>query len=583
LFSKGIISLVKNHLFVIGIFLLALGLRIIDLPRFPAGFTADEAAQGYTAYSILKTGKDEWGVKFPLNPRSFGDFKAPLQTYLMIPSIAVFGLNEFSVRLPNAVLGSLAVLMVYFLVKELFSPALIRIDPRINPNDLALLSSLFLAISPWHICLSRGAFEANLTTFFLPLAIFLFLKGIHTRGSLFMILSSVIFGLNLFTYHSAKLLSPLIFFPLFFFFRKKFFGQRNNHILIYDSALIIFGIFLGLAGFSFLKGGGTRAGDIGLFSGGWQAVANQRYFATLQGFPDFLARLFNNKLTFILAEFVKNDLSYLSPQFLFTQGAGEATYGMLPGRGVLYLFEMPFVLAAFYSLFKQRSFSLVFLWFWVLLSPISAALARGVGYHANRVAVMTPAIQIISAYGGIKFLQWIKVKFNKNRQIVILSFCYIVILTSFLFFLEDYFFQAPKINAPKMSYGWRQAMDYLNIQKGAEKIIVSRSFSEPQAFVMFYDKIDPKRVHLQTKPWLGYQKSGYFVDQLGSYSLENYEFRNFSFPEDWQRKNIILVGMEKDFLGQEKIIQEKELKGEIKEKKIIPYPDSKVAFDIIGL
>jgi 4-amino-4-deoxy-L-arabinose transferase-like glycosyltransferase len=156
------------------IFAVALILRLVALGRYPAGFTADEAAQGYMAYSILKTGKDEWGVRLPLAPRSFGDFKPPLQTYLMIPSIAVFGLNEFAVRLPSAILGILGVLGVYLLASELFRMKIVRI----NPNNLSLLSSLLLAISPWHISLSRGAFEANLTTFFLPLGFYFFLRGI---------------------------------------------------------------------------------------------------------------------------------------------------------------------------------------------------------------------------------------------------------------------------------------------------------------------------------------------------------------------------------------------------------------------
>ena len=39
---------------VIVIFVLAFTLRVVNIGRFPAGFSADEASQGYTAYSILK-------------------------------------------------------------------------------------------------------------------------------------------------------------------------------------------------------------------------------------------------------------------------------------------------------------------------------------------------------------------------------------------------------------------------------------------------------------------------------------------------------------------------------------------------
>src|SRR3989344_6853350 len=105
---------------MLGVFSLALVLRIIFLSDFPSGFSADEVNQGYTAYSILKTGRDEWGEAFPIAPRSYGDFRAPLYTYLTIPFVAIFGLNEFAVRLPNVIIGTLAVVVVYYLSREIF-------------------------------------------------------------------------------------------------------------------------------------------------------------------------------------------------------------------------------------------------------------------------------------------------------------------------------------------------------------------------------------------------------------------------------------------------------------------------------
>src|SRR3989339_722706 len=102
---------------------LALGflLRIAFLGSVPAGFTPDEASQGYAAYSLLKTGKDEWGIGWPIASfRAFADYRAPLQTYLIIPTVAVFGLNEFAVRLPSAITGTLAVLAIFLLVGFLF-------------------------------------------------------------------------------------------------------------------------------------------------------------------------------------------------------------------------------------------------------------------------------------------------------------------------------------------------------------------------------------------------------------------------------------------------------------------------------
>src|SRR3989344_6433819 len=98
----------KTKLLVLGFMILGLVLRVTWLTKYPAGFTPDEAAFGYNAYSILQTGKDEWGTPwwqlFFTNMRSFGDYKLPLYTFLTIPSIKIFGLSEFATRLPNAII-----------------------------------------------------------------------------------------------------------------------------------------------------------------------------------------------------------------------------------------------------------------------------------------------------------------------------------------------------------------------------------------------------------------------------------------------------------------------------------------------
>src|SRR3989338_4060059 len=109
----------KRILLIAAIFLLALALRTVNLGDHPPGLTWDEAGLGYNAYSILKTGRDEFGVPFPLIFKSFGDYKPGIYIYLIVPFIALFGLTELAVRLPSAILGSLAVVGVYFLINEI--------------------------------------------------------------------------------------------------------------------------------------------------------------------------------------------------------------------------------------------------------------------------------------------------------------------------------------------------------------------------------------------------------------------------------------------------------------------------------
>lgn len=108
-----------NKIILVFIFILAFSLRIFQSGQIPGGFHADEAALSYNAYSLLQTGKDEYGKSFPLLLKSFGDFKPALYSYLDIPFIKIFGLNEFAARLPSALFGSLTIISVYLLIVEI--------------------------------------------------------------------------------------------------------------------------------------------------------------------------------------------------------------------------------------------------------------------------------------------------------------------------------------------------------------------------------------------------------------------------------------------------------------------------------
>src|SRR3989344_6015585 len=142
---------IKHKLFLLFIILLAAFLRLYKLTDVHPGVNRDEASIGYTAYSLLATGKDEYGRSFPLSFESFGDWKLPFYIYITVPFVKVFGLNELSVRLPSALAGIATVFLTYFLVLELFLKLEIR---NLKLPAIALFSALLLAISPWHLHLS---------------------------------------------------------------------------------------------------------------------------------------------------------------------------------------------------------------------------------------------------------------------------------------------------------------------------------------------------------------------------------------------------------------------------------------------
>ena len=473
-----------KKLFIIVV--LAFFLRFYLLSVIPVGFNPDEASFGYDAYSILKTGKDQWGHSWPLVLESFGDFKSPLYTYLAMPSVAMFDLNKFSVRFPNALLGTLAVYITYLLVKQLKNISKDKLE--IGIWNLEILAALLLAISPWHIMMSRGAFEANLTTFLLPLGIYLFLKGLQRPK--FFIGSSIIFGLNMFTYHAAKLVTPIVFASLVLVFLKDIKRLTKKEILL---PIIIFLFFLAIFVYTLFLGSSTRALDVNIFKSSLGASSQERLNDILSGMPESLARTIHNKYQVSSRWFAANYLQYFSPLFLFSQGPAEGTYGMIPRRGVLYWFELPFLIGAL-AFILERKLNRYFLplLVWLLVAPIPAALTTGPGYAANRAVVMLPVLQIFLAIGCVKCLSFLSKGFLKSfRKLILVLFLFFSAYL-FLMFLDDYFIQSPYKTAKVRNYGNLEVAYWLNENvTDKDKVVVSTRLSEPHIYIAFAEKWDP--------------------------------------------------------------------------------------------
>src|SRR6185437_281404 len=126
------------------IFFIGSFFRFYQLGTVPGSMDWDEVSFGYNAYSVLNIGKDEYGASYPLLFRAFGEYKQPVYAYLDVLSIGLFGLTSFAVRFPSAFFGSISIVFVYLLVFELFKKYKFA-------KNLALLTMLFYAVSPWSI------------------------------------------------------------------------------------------------------------------------------------------------------------------------------------------------------------------------------------------------------------------------------------------------------------------------------------------------------------------------------------------------------------------------------------------------
>ncbi len=505
---------IKNYWLVAIIIGVGILLRTYKLGSLPNSYTPDELAQGYTAYSLLQTGADEWGNRNPFVLQSFGDYKLPLQTWLMIPSIKIFGLTPLAVRFPNALISCISLIFFYLLLKKHFA---IR---------YLIFGLLIFALSPWSIAMSRLALEANLLVGIEIIILYL----LSRKNILF---SSILLALSLSTYHSATILVPALVFGLIIFNPFKF--TKSNFIYL----ILLTLLFALPQQISNRLVTTNRTSDIAIFhpTDNWQAVSDTQYQQATNGLPPLIARLVNNKLSYTLRTFTTNYATYFSPQFLATSGASETTYGMLPGFGVIGI-----ILTIIFTISLIHYFSNIshlnqltnFFLICTLVFPLTGALAKG-SYSGNRVSLWLPILLLLI----ISLVSQLSKK-------MILPLTLLFFLES-SFFLVTYFYQANNILAEGLLFGHEQANELIE-QLKPDKVIYSRKLSEPQAYYLFFQKPEPLAVQFQTTSWREYQKRGLkFLDQLGEYQLDNVTFKEISIPADLSTPNTLIVGRPEEF------------------------------------
>lgn len=178
--------------------LMAVGI-IVRAARFgviPGGLNQDEAFAGYEAYSMLAYGVDSAGYRFPVYLFTWGSGMSALNTYLMMPFMAVFGPRVWVIRMPQLIVSCLTLWTVYLLVKRMY-------------NEKAALFALFLmVICPWHIAMSRWGLDANLAPGFLVFGLYFYVRGLN--NSKFLMLSSLMYGLSLYCYATIWAIVPFI-------------------------------------------------------------------------------------------------------------------------------------------------------------------------------------------------------------------------------------------------------------------------------------------------------------------------------------------------------------------------------------
>lgn len=468
---------------IFAIICIAFFLRFNQLGINPPSLTWDEVAWGYNAYSIGIDGKDEFGRFLPINYlESFGDFKPPLYAYLDVIPIKIFGLNEFAVRFPSAFFGVLTVLFSYFLVREIFYKSKIR-------DETALFSSFLLAISPWHIMLSRAAFEANIGAFLTVLGIFSFIYGVRKK-KLFIFISIISFALSFYTFNTSRVISPILLITLLIGFRKFLVVNKKIAIL---SILFFALLLLPIAGFLISPQASLRFKEVNIFSDiGVIENANQQI---VNDNNSFVSKLIHNRRLAFGAQYLKHYFDNLSPDFLFIKGDGNPKFST-QNIGQLYLWELPFLIAGILFLIKRKEGYWWLIPLWLLIGIIPAGTARETP-HALRIENSLPTFQILISYGVITVLGIIsKIKYKIAKihiKYLIFPLFILFLIFNFLYFFHDYLMHYPRIYSEQWQYGYRDSASFVKeVYEDYDLIYITKELGRPYIYYLFHAAKNPE-------------------------------------------------------------------------------------------
>jgi len=441
----------KNKTFILLLIILAIAafFRLWSLDFIPPGLYPDEAMNANEA--IISPGQ----VFYPENNGREGLF-----INLITLSFSIFGASIWSLRFVSAIFGTLTVLGLYFLTKELLSQIT---DNKKKGTSIALLSSFFLAVSFWYINFSRIAFRGILVPFILVFGFYFLFKGFRTQKISNFIVAGIFFGLGFYTYISYRfivLLLLIVLISFWFIYRK----QNLQKKFLLSVFCFLFSILL-------------TALPIGI------------YF--IQNPQDFVGRA--APISIFAAENPIEELSkslvlhlamfnfYGDPNWRHNFAGSPQ---LLWPIGILFLIGLATSIKDLCLIKKEKKCFMLhascFMLSWLFIMLLPGILTYEGVPHALRTIGVIPVAYIFSALGGNYLYDWLNTKIENKKLFTVLCSLFIVSL-AFGQFYKYYFCWAknPEVEGA-FSKDYVELGNYLNsISEDINKYVIVNQSGVP--------------------------------------------------------------------------------------------------------
>jgi len=430
---------------------LAIILFFTKLESTPPAIYSDESTVGYNAFSILKTGRDEYGKAFPLAFRFFGAYTPPLAVYFTVPFVYLFGLNPISVRLLSAISSLFLVVVLYRLATLL---------NLFKNKYVSALCSLIFVTTPWVIFNARLGYEVTFgyALFYLGV-LFVWRSYLLNRVSFW---GLIFLSLSTYTAHTERYLVPLFLLCFLLIYRSKVFIKKNVTSLS-KGILLLFVLHL-----------------------------PHLYLLTTPAFWVKNLAFGSGSLSLGIRDFIGQLIVYFSPQTYFgTLTSDINLQHFIPEISLFYSWQLVlFVLGVFVLVTSPKTDSKKLLFLLLITSPIPGAFS---GHFISIQRVLPVIIPIILIIGiGIDEI------ITKTKKTY---FVFLLLFLSFTFslslFYRSYFILLPGLRASWWSYGAQDISEFIKSHPQEEIIIDNSRDQAIYSPIVFYNAFPPKQFQKQ--------------------------------------------------------------------------------------
>jgi len=405
-------------IFLIGtIFILFV--HAINNGNIPRGLSHDEASMGYNAILIAESGHSVRGEYFPVFFRTWDGYHSPLHIYVLAVVFKVFGVSIRILRSVSTLYYAIFFISFLGITRELYGK-------RKSVLAYSMISAGFI---PWFFTVSRISFEVNSQLATVSVASYFIIKTFHSNSKntfLTSLLAGIALGLSIYSYQTAKLLTPLL-----FLLTCTLYVRRST---IRRSAVFISAFALMCVPYIHF------------------AISNPR---GLTSRFRVITYVYDTSLNFLQKTgiFLENYFSHFSPSFLLQHGDGNLRQSTGYYGEVFAVVLLLSVIGLIFHIRKKRSKITIFLIANLAFAPVASALTSE-RVPNNLRSILLGYYILIFSVAGFHALQ--ATSFRLKKPILCAIFALLIAQSGF--YTHDYFTRYAKKSAYHYYYGLEEGI-----------------------------------------------------------------------------------------------------------------------------